>query len=98
MIRAGWSPSVRLFEAAACGCPIVSDRWEGIEDVLEPGSEIVLADDAGAVLSALDWSADRRDALANRARQRILAAQTSAHRAETLETAILMQPKRSLPR
>ena len=98
MIRAGWSPSVRLFEAAACGCPIVSDRWEGIEDVLEPGAEIVLADDAEAMLSALDWPADRRDALANRARQRILSAQTSEHRAGTLETAILMQPKRSLPR
>ena len=98
MIRAGWSPSVRLFEAAACGCPIVSDRWDGIPDVLEPGSEIVLADDAEAVLSALDWPAERRDALANRARQRILAAQTSAHRAETLEIAILMQPKRLRPR
>ncbi len=98
MIRAGWSPSVRLFEAAACGCPIVSDRWEGIEDVLEPGAEIVLADDAEAVLSALDWPADRRDALANRARRRILSTQTSEHRARTLETAILMQPKRSLPR
>ncbi len=93
MIRAGWSPSVRLFEAAACGCPIVSDHWNGIEDVLEPGSEIMLADDTEAVLSALDWPDARRDALANRARKRILAAQTSAHRAQELETLILVSKR-----
>ena len=99
MIRTGWSPSVRLFEAAACGCPIISDRWDGIGDVLEPdrepGGEIVLADDTDAVLSALDWAPARRDALAARARRRVLAAHTSAHRAAQLENIILMQPKRS---
>ena len=94
MVRAGWSPSVRLFEAAACGCPIISDRWDGIADVLEPGRDIVLADDTQTVLAVLDWPEPRRDAVAERARRRILDAQTSAHRARQLETAILMQPKR----
>src|SRR5581483_2163892 len=46
MVRAGHSPSVRLFEAAACGTPIISDRWDGIETLFKPGSEILLA--AGA--------------------------------------------------
>ncbi len=97
MIRAGWSPSVRLFEAAACGCPIVSDRWDGIADMLEPDREIVLADDAGTVLAALDWPDARRDALADRARRRILATQTSAHRAEQLEALLLPRPDRLAP-
>ena len=35
MIAAGWSPSVRLFEAASCGTPIISDRWPGIETLFE---------------------------------------------------------------
>ncbi len=34
MIAAGWSPSVRLFEAAACGTPIISDAWAGLESLL----------------------------------------------------------------
>ena len=45
MIAAGWSPSVRLFEAAACATPVISDLWDGIEDVLTPGREIILAPD-----------------------------------------------------
>jgi spore maturation protein CgeB len=98
MIRAGWSPSVRLFEAGACGCPIVSDRWDGIEDVLAPGREIVLADDTDSVVTLLDWPAERRDRVAEAAKTRILAAHTSAHRAEQLETIFLMQPKRSARR
>ncbi|MCU0626981.1 MAG: glycosyltransferase, partial [Gemmatimonadaceae bacterium] len=42
MIRAGWSPSVRLFEAAACGAPIVSDAWAGIETLLAPPTELAV--------------------------------------------------------
>ncbi|MGI4959177.1 MAG: CgeB family protein [Janthinobacterium lividum] len=98
MIRAGWSPSVRLFEAGACGCPIVSDRWDGIEDVLTPGRDVVLADDTDTVVKLLDWPAERRDRVAEAAKTRILAAHTSAHRAEQLETIFLMQPKRSARR
>ncbi len=92
MRRAGWSPSVRLFEAGACGCPIVSDRWEGIEDVLEPGRELMLADDTDAVLALLDWPEQRRIAVAEAARRRILATHTSAHRAARLEALLSMQP------
>jgi spore maturation protein CgeB len=86
MVAAGWSPSVRLFEAAACGTPIVSDRWQGIEDLLVPGREIVLADSTAQALEVLrDWGEDERLRMAERARERILAGHTAAHRAEQLE-------------
>ena len=82
MIAAGWSPSVRLFEAAACGTAIVSDRWDGLGDLLAPDREIVLADTADDVLAALDRDTD---ALGRAARARILAEHTADHRAEELE-------------
>mgnify|MGYP001764978704 CR=1 FL=1 len=41
MVKAGWSPSIRLFEAAACGVPIISDAWEGLDHFFEPGREIL---------------------------------------------------------
>ena len=86
MIRAGWSPSVRIFEAAACGTPIVSDRWDGIESLLVPGEEIFLADKPGDVLALLrDLPDEERRAAGERARRRILAEHTAAHRAAELE-------------
>jgi spore maturation protein CgeB len=54
MIAAGWSPSVRLFEAGACGTPIISDRWRGLDELFAPGEAIILADDAADVIAALD--------------------------------------------
>lgn len=86
MIAAGWSPSVRLFEAAACGTPIISDRWAGIDSLLSPGREIVLAGGTADVLAALDMGEDERLRLAERARARILAEHTAAHRAAELES------------
>jgi spore maturation protein CgeB len=83
MIAAGWSPSVRLFEAAACGTAIVSDRWDGIEDVLTPGEEILLADTADDVATAL--ARDDLDAIGSAGRARVLAAHTANHRAAELE-------------
>jgi spore maturation protein CgeB len=86
MIEAGWSPSVRLFEAAACGTPIVSDRWAGLETLLRPGREIFLADGPGDVLHLLrELPEGERLAAGARARARILAEHTAAHRAAELE-------------
>jgi len=82
MIAAGWSPSVRLFEAAACATPIISDRWEGLGQLFAPGAEIILADTAADVLAALDRDADD---IGRRARTRVLAAHTAGHRAAELE-------------
>jgi spore maturation protein CgeB len=92
MKAAGWSPSVRLFEAAACATPIVSDRWEGLETLLAPGREIVLADSAAEVLAVLQgMGEDERRRMGERARQRILAQHTAAHRAAELVAHALAQ-------
>jgi spore maturation protein CgeB len=86
MIRAGWSPSVRLFEAAACAVPVASDRWDGLESVFRPDSEIVICDSTDDVLAALDGlSAERRLRIGSAARERVLAEHTAEHRAEELE-------------
>jgi spore maturation protein CgeB len=86
MIAAGYSPSVRLFEAAACGAPIVSDAWEGLDELFAPGREILLAEDAAAVLHALRETPEaQRRALGEAGRRRILAAHTAGHRAAELE-------------
>lgn len=82
MIRAGYSPSVRLFEAGACATPIISDKWDGIETLFQPGREIVLADGVADVLAALDRDAG---AMGQAARARIEAAHSADHRAAELE-------------
>lgn len=82
MIAAGWSPSVRLFEAAACGTPIISDRWNGMEELFKPGEEIILADRAEDVIAALGRNAA---AMGETARQRVLAGHSAQRRAEQLE-------------
>ena len=82
----GFSPSVRLFEAAACGTPVISDRWPGIETIFEPGTEILLVSDAREVSQILrDIPEERRLAIADKARRRILADHTPDHRARQLE-------------
>lgn len=86
MVAAGWSPSVRLFEAAACATPIVSDRWEGIESVLKPGAEILLVDDADAVERVLEG--DPRP-LGIAGRKRVLAEHSAHRRAAQLEADLL---------
>jgi spore maturation protein CgeB len=85
MIATGYAPSVRLFEAAACGVPVISDRWNGLDTFFEPGREILLADDADTMLNYLDTLPEReRVAIGQRARARVLAAHTAAHRAREL--------------
>jgi len=53
MARLGYSPNVRLFEAAACATPIISDAWTGLESFLEPDREIFVAESAHEVLHTL---------------------------------------------
>jgi spore maturation protein CgeB len=89
MIEAGYSPSVRLFEAGACGCPILSDAWEGLETLFEPGREIIICDDAADALAALDIADMRRRSIARAYRRRVLAEHTGEHRARELETYLL---------
>ncbi len=86
MIAAGFSPSVRLFEAAACGTPILSDIWDGLDTVLEPGRDILLPLSSEAVVNILSDTPDvERRRLGDAGRARILAEHTAAHRAAELE-------------
>jgi spore maturation protein CgeB len=86
MIAAGWSPSVRLFEAAACGTPIISDRWPGIESLFDPQHEILLATKPADVLRWLrKTTEEERRTIGRLARARVLAEHTADHRAEQLE-------------
>jgi spore maturation protein CgeB len=86
MVAAGHSPSVRLFEAAACGTPIITDAWTGLDEFFEPGTEILVTHSADETLMYLrDLPAGERMALAERARARVLASHTADHRALELE-------------
>jgi spore maturation protein CgeB len=86
MRAAGWSPSVRLFEAAACGVPVISDRWEGLDRIFAEGEEILIADSSEDVLRYLDEvGEEERRAIAARARERVLAEHSAARRCEQLE-------------
>lgn len=86
MIAAGYSPSVRLFAAAACATPIISDYWRGLEDFFALDQEILVAQTARDVLAYLhDLPADTAQAIGERARATVLAAHTPAHRASALE-------------
>jgi spore maturation protein CgeB len=86
MVQAGYSPSVRLFEAAACGVAIASDNWPGLDSFLDPGREVLLpasADDVVRYLRDIDAAELRRIGLA--ARERMMAEHTSERRAQQLE-------------
>jgi spore maturation protein CgeB len=86
MAAAGYSPSVRLFEAAACGVPVISDPWPGVETILLPDREILLARNSADVLRILnEVPEDRRRAIGEAARDRILRNHTAHHRAKQLE-------------
>jgi len=86
MIRAGHSPSVRLFEAAACGVPIISDHWKGLETIFRCGSEIIISRSAADTRRALcSITESERRAIGQRARRRVLAHHTAEHRALQLE-------------
>jgi spore maturation protein CgeB len=82
MIAAGWSPSVRLFEAASCGVPVISDGWPGLTDIFAPGSEIVIASNWADVMQSLER---KGEAIGAAARERVLREHSAAIRAAELE-------------
>src|SRR5262249_9142770 len=89
MVMAGYSPSVRLFEAAACAATIVSDNWPGLETFLHPCKEVLLAtgsEDVARYLREYDERDLRR--IGRAARERVLAAHTSEIRAREFEQAV----------
>jgi spore maturation protein CgeB len=86
MVRAGYSPSVRLFEAAACGTAIISDLWEGLDEFFEIGREILVARCCEESLELLrELPEAERRALGQRAQARVLSEHTAERRAIQLE-------------
>jgi len=92
MAELGFCPSGRLFEAAACGIPIVSDWFAGLDLFFEPDSEILVARDRHDVLAALSLPAEELVQIGQRARARVLTEHTAHHRALTLES-LLADPE-----
>jgi spore maturation protein CgeB len=84
MAGMGYCPSGRLFEAAACGAPVLTDAWEGLAAFFEPGREILLARDRADVALALELGEAELRRIGDAARERALAEHTAARRAEEL--------------
>lgn len=90
MIAAGYSPSVRLFEAAACATPIISDWWEGLDTIFAPEREILIAHSPEDTLRYLrDLSEQEHRKIGQLARARVLASHTARHRAIEIESYLL---------
>jgi spore maturation protein CgeB len=86
MIADGHSPSVRLFEAAACEVPIITDEWPGLEELFIPGREVLVARTTADALRCLDGlDAEEAGSIARRARERVLRDHTATVRAMELE-------------
>ncbi|HUR20972.1 MAG TPA: glycosyltransferase [Vicinamibacterales bacterium] len=82
----GTSPHCRLFQAAACGTPIITDRWLGLDQFFEPDAEVLVADSPDDVVRHLSEIPDQvLKTLAGRARRRLLRSHTPSHRARALE-------------
>jgi spore maturation protein CgeB len=94
MKQTGFSPSARLFEAAACGVPIITDGWEGLDQFFEPDREILVAHAAADVVRALSLAPSALARMARRARERTLAEHTADRRAEELIAHVRSIPAR----
>jgi spore maturation protein CgeB len=86
MAEFGWCPSGRLFEAAACGTPMISDWWQGLAEFFVPGREILIVRKTEDVLSELERSDAELARIGEAARERVLADHTAERRAIQLET------------
>lgn len=85
MAAMGWCPSGRLFEAAACGAPILTDHWAGLDDFYAPGQDLLVARTTDEAVAAITLSDAELRRMARAARERTLAEHTADHRAEALE-------------
>lgn len=84
MADTGYCPSGRLFEAAACQTPVITDSWEGLEKFFEPGREILVASNASDVVNALNLDPDELNEIGHAARRRVLSEHTAEHRSREL--------------
>ncbi len=86
MARMGYCPSGRLFEAAACGTPVLSDDWEGLEEFFTPGAEILIANSSSDSIAAIESSDAELARISAAARARVMDCHTAHHRACELES------------
>lgn len=95
MAANGWSPATRVFEAAGAGACLITDAWEGVEDFLEPGREVLVARSGAEVaelLAGLD--PERARAIGAAALERVLAEHTYDRRAAEVEAVLEGVPSR----
>ncbi len=81
MAAMGFCPSGRLFEAAACGTAVLSDRWQGLETFFMPGEEILIADSTADAITAITADPSALASIGSRARERAIDCHTAAVRA-----------------
>ncbi|MCB0310133.1 MAG: glycosyltransferase [Bdellovibrionales bacterium] len=82
----GYSPSVRIFEAAACGVPIISDVWPGLSELFRIDQEIFITSSVEQTVMILrETSEEARARVAANARKRVLESHTARTRACELE-------------
>jgi spore maturation protein CgeB len=84
MAASGYCPSGRFFEATACGTPIVTDYFEGLESFFDLHEQLMVADSTEHVVHALRRDDSDLWRLAMRARERTLAEHTGESRANEL--------------
>jgi spore maturation protein CgeB len=97
MAEMGWCPSGRLFEAAACGTPVITDVWAGLDSFFTAGSDIMIARTTGDVADALQCDDAELRRVGQAARERVLEEHTSAHRAQDLLSLLNLAVSRPSP-
>lgn len=89
MARYGYSPATRIFEAAGAKACVITDPWEGIEQFLEPGKEVLEVEDGGSLAELMDTlDPARATAIGEAGYRRVLAEHTYAHRAVQVEAVL----------
>jgi spore maturation protein CgeB len=95
MARMGWCPSGRLFEAACCGTPLLTDGWDGLDAFFTPGAEIIVANTAEDTVAALDLDDQELRRIGARARERVLDEHSARRRARQMIAAFETAPPSS---
>jgi spore maturation protein CgeB len=92
MVANGWSPATRVFEAAGAGACLITDAWPGIELFLEPGREVLVAENGDEVARHLEeLDSARARAIGAAALERVLREHTYTRRAEQVEDVLAVR-------
>ncbi len=98
MAAVGFSPATRVFEAAGAGACLITDAWEGVELFLQPGTEVLVAQNGAEVAEHLQaLTPARARAIGDAARARVLAQHTYQQRAVILDRLLREAAARKRP-